>query len=958
MDINAIRRQQLEDGLQKDLELLVRYEDKLRLSDDPKEQVRCCREIEVLKASIADKEAELRSLVGPEPSAIPPAGERPADEWPCVDVEHLHALITDPDGPDSIWLLGAGASWKSGVPVSGALVERAAKWGYCRAHRRAPDDPTVMRSDWLPWLHRQPWHSMDQPPEAQYVTALSYLLQPAEERREFFRRLGRPGTPPSEGYHRLLDLMATRRVRTVLTTNFDAVLSDLSITVRNPRHVTIIRSPDNYHHISTAPTYPQVIYLHGDAERYADCYFDGGYDRLDHTLVEHIIPLLRDHPIIVVGYGGAEPAVMHHLLRDNIERVHRFCHGLYWCVLTSEYPHRVHPFVGQLADAVGPNLRFVPIESFDELLVRLWEIVQVAPSAVFTLALTPTATAAPTFDLRIMDGATLDDLDWPTVQSRLVEYCRQMNIAVPLPVTREWLVEQMQVQGLAANDNDTVRPTVAGTLLFATDITNRLATARIEVHVAGEEPRIFSGNLWQQVTVVNLIENELNIPFRLKGPTSETVTPYPRLALKELIVNALAHRRYDGDADEAIVISVESDHITITNPGGLHEEARRQLPPDVRPEEVLGIRPIKGYRNPVIADLFYSSGEMDKLGSGLLDVRKWARQNEGDVDFRLGPDDSFFEVTLYRRPERPDEQTGAASPLTLAGEFISNILEVTELPDTVWSDETTYRWGLQILREARDQELPAFVLYEGRLYTFSDLSRPDNPLRRFIQAIDTRPMPLCNFATDGVGERRLVHLLNEALRGFIESNGLIFDWDRKQAYFPRTNEGERAITYKARLRQATRTVVKARISPVTNEVTYWEHQALVFQFKRFGDVWGLQLLPTYVFTSDGYYARLPGERSGPLATQRLSREYNVHVDSHLVFWTTMFSNGASAIFLEDSFGSRIVLRGLPAACTLRGLEPHPGGEEPPLLSEEDLDELEDQMVELNGEDWEDDEPDD
>jgi len=115
------------------------------------------------------------------------------------------------------------------------------------------------------------------------------------------------------------------------------------------------------------------------------------------------------------------------------------------------------------------------------------------------------------------------------------------------------------------------------------------------------------------------------------------------------------------------------------------------------------------------------------------------------------------------------------------------------------------------------------------------------------------------------------------------------------------------------------------------------------------------LLPTYVFTSNGYYTRLPGERSGPMATRRLSREYNTHVDNHLVFWTTILSDKNPYIYLKDDFGGRIVLRSLPAACTLWELEPQPEGDKLQLLDEEDLDELEDQITELSGEAWEEDE---
>src|SRR5688572_11700275 len=101
---------------------------------------------------------------------------------------------------------------------------------------------------------------------------------------------------------------------------------------------------------------------------------------------------------------------MQHLLRD--ERIQRFPRGLYWCILNSDYVYRLHPFVQELADLVGSSFHFVPIEGFDELLLKLWETVQAVPSALTITTSLSSVSAPPTFDLEIMDGTTLDTLDW------------------------------------------------------------------------------------------------------------------------------------------------------------------------------------------------------------------------------------------------------------------------------------------------------------------------------------------------------------------------------------------------------------------------------------------------------------------------------------------------------------------------------------------------------------------
>jgi len=57
------------------------------------------------------------------------------------------------------------------------------------------------------------------------------------------------------------------------------------------------------------------------------------------------------------------------------------------------------------------------------------------------------------------------------------------------------------------------------------------------------------------------------------------------------------------------------------------------------------------YRKPVLADLYYGSGQMDKKGSGLSDVLRDVRTNGGDVRFGPNGDNTAFEIEILSRPE-------------------------------------------------------------------------------------------------------------------------------------------------------------------------------------------------------------------------------------------------------------------------------------------------------------------
>jgi len=540
--------------------------------------------------------------------------------------------------------------------------------------------------------------------------------------------------------------------------------------------------------------------------------------------------------------------------------------------------------------------------------------------------------------------SSLDELDWSRVQTCIIEYCRRMTIPFPSPITRQWLIHRLYALDLAREQGGSPVPTQAGYLLFARNPLKRIRSAQVAVRVGGEPERVFTGHLWSQLENVMEALDEINQPFRLKGRVSEAVFPYPPLALKELIVNALVHRSYE--EYQRIMIEVEPTSIRITNPGGLVEEVVQRVTQPLQVEIEQGKRGIKGYRNHVVADLFYGAGAMDKAGSGLADVQKLVNKNEGKVTFGPNAANTTFEVVLVRRPEEVDEVTGVATPTVNTARYLSNLLEVIAWPETIWYASTTARKPAEVWEGMGDSPLPAFLLADARLYTFVDLRDPKNLFYGKFDPCDVRGMASTDFMIGEEGERRFVRLLNQCLNRYLGALGLIVDRKRQRAYFPRTDSGPREITYQARLRRATRTVTKPVISKTTQKVRYWEHEAVRFGFDRFGGDWALHLVPGYVFTVNGSSKLVEAARVGSLATRRAARDYNPQVYNDLIFWLWVLSQGTDQVLLDTGASQSIEIRTQYASGAIRDIATESGPAELDVTSATELVEVEEELDDL------------
>lgn len=105
-------------------------------------------------------------------------------------------------------------------------------------------------------------------------------------------------------------------------------------------------------------------------------------------------------------------------------------------------------------------------------------------------------------------------------------------------------------------------------------------------------------------------------------------TPYPRVALQQLIRNAVLHRTYE-NTNAPVRVNWFEDRIEIWNPGG---------PFGAVTESNFGRPGITDYRNPNLADAMRVTGFVQRFGVGIQTARaELAKNGNPDVEFRTEP---------------------------------------------------------------------------------------------------------------------------------------------------------------------------------------------------------------------------------------------------------------------------------------------------------------------------------
>lgn len=244
------------------------------------------------------------------------------------------------------------------------------------------------------------------------------------------------------------------------------------------------------------------------------------------------------------------------------------------------------------------------------------------------------------FDASACDRASLEDLSFEKIKAFLTAAKRERNYPLPANTGRDKALAHLNLL-------DNGRPTHAAVLLFGKEPQRFLITSEVKcLHFHGtriEKPipsyHIYKGTVFELVDqALDFVLSKINRRIGTRAHSVQAPVEYelPLEAVREAIVNAVAHRDYTSNA--SVQVMLFADRLEVWNPG--------ELPPPLTPDLLRQPHPSIP-RNPLIAEPLYLARYIEKAGSGTLDMIercKTAGLPEPDFEQRAGQ----WVVTLWR----------------------------------------------------------------------------------------------------------------------------------------------------------------------------------------------------------------------------------------------------------------------------------------------------------------------
>ncbi len=257
------------------------------------------------------------------------------------------------------WVLGAGASYQSGIPTGSTLAMQWLK----ELHEREDFDN----------LPLEEWATADilGIKGFDFTNAASFYPFLYQRRFRDFKEQGYAfledviaGIEPSYGYSVLAQIMASHKHKVAVTTNFDNLLAD-AISIYTDAFPLVCGHESLTGFIRPNLTRPVIAKIHRDLLFNPKSAFEE-IEILPPQWEEALKTIFENNTPIVIGYGGNDGSLM-----GFLEKTPPIKGGIFWCYLTESEPDKKVQTIVEYHHG-----RLVPIRGFDEIMFLLWEKMQ------------------------------------------------------------------------------------------------------------------------------------------------------------------------------------------------------------------------------------------------------------------------------------------------------------------------------------------------------------------------------------------------------------------------------------------------------------------------------------------------------------------------------------------------------------------------------------------------------
>ncbi len=285
--------------------------------------------------------------------------------WTAAGFVKRFKLVTDKiENRSFAFLLGAGCSVTSGIPAGGKLAHRWLQEMYDVTPEKRDAAPDQRPEDGLRIWATAANLDID---NFAYDRAAEFYAQIYDrrfgddpEKGYAYLQNEMQAAKPSFGYAVLSQLLTRTRHNVVITTNFDDLAAD-ALAIYTPERGFVCGHESLAPFIDPQPTRPLIAKVHRDL-------LLGPQNTAADTILLHtawdkaLRAILKNHSLVVIGYGGNDGSVMNFLTSLPAGAIPG---GIYWCYRSSNGlpEQRIQRLVARQKG------KLVEIDGFDELML-------------------------------------------------------------------------------------------------------------------------------------------------------------------------------------------------------------------------------------------------------------------------------------------------------------------------------------------------------------------------------------------------------------------------------------------------------------------------------------------------------------------------------------------------------------------------------------------------------------